>query len=43
MIENGAIAEEGTHAQLMEQGGKYAELFELQSSYYSHKEVHTDE
>lgn len=43
MIENGAIAEEGTHAELMEQGGKYAELFELQSSYYRHKEVHTDE
>ena len=43
MIENGTIAEEGTHAELMEQGGKYAELFELQSSYYRHKEVHTDE
>ena len=34
MLENGLIAEEGTHAQLMEQGGKYAELFRIQSHYY---------
>ncbi|MGN0634054.1 MAG: ABC transporter ATP-binding protein [Oscillospiraceae bacterium] len=43
MIENGAIIEEGTHAELMEQCGKYAELFELQSSYYNDKEVQSDE
>lgn len=43
MIENGKVTEEGTHAELMEQGGKYAELFELQSSYYNDKEVQTNE
>lgn len=43
MIENGTIIEEGTHAELMEQCGKYAELFELQSSYYRDKEVQTNE
>lgn len=37
MIENGTLTETGTHAQLMAQGGKYAELFELQSSYYNDK------
>lgn len=26
MIENGTLTETGTHAQLMAQGGKYAEL-----------------
>lgn len=43
LLENGTIAETGTHSQLMEQGGKYAELFELQSSYYNEKEVNEDE
>lgn len=43
MIENGTIIEEGTHAELMGQCGKYAELFELQSSYYNDKEVQTNE
>ena len=38
LIENGGIAEEGTHAELMQLHGKYAELFELQSSYYNKKE-----
>lgn len=33
-ISNGNIAEEGTHEALMEQGGKYAELFRVQSKYY---------
>lgn len=33
-LENGKIIEEGTHAQLMEKGGKYAEMFRLQSQYY---------
>ncbi len=35
MIENGGIIECGTHSELMERGGKYAELYELQSSYYN--------
>lgn len=34
MMENGLIAEEGSHADLMKLGGKYAELFEIQSHYY---------
>lgn len=43
MIENGTLTETGTHAQLMAQGGKYAELFELQSSYYNDKGVQINE
>lgn len=43
MIENGGIAECGTHSQLMEQGGKYAELFNLQSSYYNDGEAEENE
>jgi len=34
LIEDQTIAEEGTHDALMQQGGKYAELFEIQSKYY---------
>lgn len=37
LIADGGIAEEGTHAELMALGGKYAELFEMQSSYYNDK------
>ncbi len=33
-MENGVIAEEGSHEALLRQGGKYAELFEIQSRYY---------
>ncbi|MBO9607392.1 MAG: ABC transporter ATP-binding protein [Paenibacillaceae bacterium] len=36
-LENGEVIEEGTHHELMKLGGKYAELFHLQSYYY--KEV----
>ena len=39
-MEHGCAAEVGTHRELLEQGGKYAELFQLQSSYYcDEKEV----
>lgn len=34
MIADGKIAEEGTHEELLLAGGKYAELFEIQSKYY---------
>lgn len=35
LIEDGRIAEQGTHAELMSRGGRYAELFALQSAYYN--------
>jgi ATP-binding cassette subfamily B protein len=34
LIDRHRIAEEGTHRELLELGGKYAELFEIQSKYY---------
>ena len=34
LIENGGIAEEGTHEELLKRGGRYAYLFDLQSKYY---------
>ena len=34
LIEDGKIMQEGTHQELMEKGGRYAELFEIQSKYY---------
>jgi len=34
LFENGRILEEGTHEELMAAGGAYAEMFEIQSSYY---------
>lgn len=33
-IADGGVAEEGTHDSLIERGGKYAELFHVQSRYY---------
>ena len=33
-LQDGAMAEEGTHEALLRQGGGYAELFEVQSRYY---------
>lgn len=33
-LENGSIAEEGTHNELLRENGRYAELFEIQSKYY---------
>ena len=35
LIEDGGIAEEGTHESLLAQGGRYAYLFDIQSKYYS--------
>src|ERR1700723_173206 len=34
VLENGRIAEEGTHDQLGSMGGRYAEMFEMQASSY---------
>lgn len=34
MIDNAEISEEGTHEELLKLGGKYADLYELQSKYY---------
>ncbi len=34
VLENGSIAEEGSHDQLMARGGTYADMFELQASSY---------
>lgn len=34
VLENGRVAEEGTHDQLASQGGRYSEMFEMQASSY---------
>ena len=33
-LQNGKIAEEGTHETLLAQGGEYAKLYEIQSCWY---------
>ncbi len=43
LIENGVIAEMGTHSELMETNGKYAELYNLQSSYYNDNKTPEEE
>ncbi|WP_274364113.1 ABC transporter ATP-binding protein [Paenibacillus thermotolerans] len=43
LIDGGGIAECGTHDELMRFGGKYAEMFEVQSHYYKDKEVAENE
>ncbi|MFQ7293219.1 MAG: hypothetical protein ACLRQ0_13490 [Monoglobales bacterium] len=34
MLENGKIVEEGTHRELMDMNGKYAEMFRIQAEKY---------
>ena len=38
-IEDGVIVEEGTHKDLMKKGGKYRELFDIQSKFYKEGDV----
>ena len=42
-IENSMIREEGTHEELIRRGGRYAELFEVQSQYYQEGDEHREE
>lgn len=35
MIENGKIVDEGTHEELMEKGGAYSKMYEIQGNYYN--------
>ena len=34
LFENGEMTEYGTHSTLLEQNGRYAEMFQMQSQYY---------
>ena len=43
MIADGGIGEEGTHEELLKMGGRYAELFEVQSKYYREGEGEQNE
>ncbi len=38
-LEHGRITEEGTHEELMQRGGAYAELFALQAKYYKEQKT----
>ena len=38
-MENGEIAEMGSHRELLDKGGKYARMFYLQSKYYQQAEA----
>jgi ATP-binding cassette subfamily B protein len=39
-LENGSIAECGSHDELMAKGGKYKEMFDIQAQYYKEEAVH---
>lgn len=38
-LENGEIAETGTHEELLKKGGEYAKIYELQSMYYRDEKI----
>lgn len=42
LLGDGTILEQGTHQSLLELGGKYAELFEIQSQYYKEGKAHEE-
>lgn len=42
LLENAGIAEEGTHEELLKLGGRYAELFAVQSKYYQEGEMQNE-
>ncbi len=42
LLENGEIAEIGSHRELMEKGGKYAELFSMQAAAYNIRKGESD-
>lgn len=42
-LQDGRIAEEGTHEQLLENGGGYAKLFHIQARYYQEGGGHSEE
>jgi ABC-type multidrug transport system fused ATPase/permease subunit len=41
-VENGGIAEQGTHDELMQSSGRYANMFDLQSHYYKETPDNTE-
>lgn len=43
LIDNGGIAEEGTHDALLKAGGRYAGLYEIQSKYYREGDAENEE
>jgi ATP-binding cassette subfamily B protein len=40
-IKDGAITEEGSHQQLLNNGGDYAKMYQVQSKYYQENEVNS--
>ena len=42
LLENGSVAESGTHHELIERGGKYAAMFAMQAEKYREGEVRAD-
>lgn len=43
LLDGGSICEEGTHQSLLEAGGKYAKLYEVQSKYYQEGDAENGE
>ena len=39
VMENGEIVESGTHDELMMRGGRYAEMYHVQSRYYTEENL----